>query len=313
MIASLDPTDGAATWTDDSLARTLRLDLEDEERRALLGSYAVSTALGVAFLLLQQFGPRSERVLSLLPDDKQVIVVQDLTGIPEPTIIPDGSPRTARAGAGRDAGMRETSAGAASAEDAISGAFGAPAGGHGAMVGDPKGLLRGVSLSTGDAPSGGETKRVLGYGEGGAGSSLPGGAGLGGGSAAGIGGVRGTTGVGRAQVAVSGLEVRPLDDRRPGGGATAALGTFVRGHESELRFCYEESLKSDPALAGSVAVAITIAESGHIAGAEVARRSWTGKGAAEAEACMLRTIRGWRLSGVERSAGTYTFPFSFTR
>lgn len=312
MIASPDPTDGAATWTDDSLARTLRLDLEDEERRALLGSYAVSTALGVAFLLLQQFGPRSERVLSLLPDAKQVIVVQDLSGIPEPTIIPDGSTGTARTRAGRDAERRDGNA-RASAEDAISGAFGAPGSGRGVMVGDPDGLLRGVSLSPSDSPSGGDTKRVLGYGEGGAGSSLPGGAGLGGGSAAGIGGVRGTSGVGRAQIVVSGLEVRPLDDRRSGGGATAALGTFVRGHEAELRFCYEESLKADPALAGSVAVAITIAEGGHIARAEVARRSWAGKGAAEAEACMLRTIRGWRLSGVERSAGTYTFPFSFTR
>ena len=115
------------------------------------------------------------------------------------------------------------------------------------------------------------------------------------------------------QVVVSGLEVRPLDERRSAGGATAALGTFVRGHESELRFCYEESLKADPALAGSVAVAITIGEGGRIAGAEVTRRSWTGQGAAEAEACMLRAIRGWRLSGVERSPGTYTFPFSFTR
>ena len=313
MIVSLDPTDGAAAWTDDSLARTLRLDLEDEERRALVGSYAVSTALGLAFLLLQQFGPRSERVLSLLPDAKQVIVVQDLSGIPEPTIIPDGSTGTARTRAGRDAERRAGNARAASAEDAISGAFGARGSGRGVMVGDPEGLLRGVSLSPGDAPSAGDTKRVLRYGEGGAGSSLPGGAGLGGGSAAGIGGVRGTSGVGRAQVVVSGLEVRPLDDRRFGGGATAALGTFVRGHESELRFCYEESLKSDPALAGSVAVAITIAEGGHVARAEVARRSWAGKGAAEAEACMLRTIRGWRLSGVERSAGTYTFPFSFTR
>ena len=38
-----------------------------------------------------------------------------------------------------------------------------------------------------------------------------------------------------------------------------------------------------------------------------------GKPAAESEACILRAIRGWRLPASDRGAGTYSFPFSFTK
>ena len=319
MIASLDPANGSASWNDDSLARTLRLDLEDEERRALIGSYAISTALGVGFLLLLQFGPRSERVLSLLPDRTPPIVVVDLPAGKEPTVIPRAiDAAVARGGFRRNAnvgGRDARSGGTASGEAAIGNAFGAPTGAAGGLVGDASGLLRGVTVSSGagDAGSGSDTKRVLGYGEGGSGSVLPGGAGFGGGNSVAIGGVRGSGGVGRAEVTVAALEVRPLDRSSQGGGAAATLGTFVRGQESALRFCYGEGLRSDPALAGSVTVAITLAANGAISNAEVTRRSWSGKGAVEAEGCMLRTIRGWRFPAPGRSAGAYAFPFSFTR
>ena len=319
MIASLDPANGPSSWNDDGFARTLRLDLEDEERRALIGSYAISGALGLAFLLLQQFGPRSDRVLSLLPDRPPPIVVQDFSGVKEPTLIPRViNAAIERAGFRRDAGASSRDGSRVerpSGEAAIGNAFGAPGGASGVLVGDASGLLRDVAVASGagDVRSGSDAKHVLAYGEGGTGSALPRGAGLGGGNSAAIGGVRGSGGVGRVAVAVAALEVRPLDPPPGSGGAATALGTWVRGQESALRFCYEESLRGDPALAGSVTVAITLAASGAVSNAEVTRRSWSGKGAAEAEACMLRTIRGWRFPEGGRSGGTYAFPFSFTR
>ena len=310
MIASLDPANGSPSWNDESLARTLRLDLEDEERRALLGSYAISSAIGIAFLLLQQFGPRSEPVINLRPAPGPEITVGDLSSPPPPTIIPRLMDRIAGGGGRRVA----AGAGGGSVANAIVGAFDARSAAGGGLVGDTRGLLRDVAVtnSTGDAGAGTDAKGVLAYGEGGMGSTVRGGSGLGGGNASGIGGVVGNAGVGRAAVVVTGPEVRALDLPRDGMGSTLALGTFVRGREPELRFCYQESLKANPALAGSVSMALTIAAGGTISNAVVARRSWRGTGVAEAEACMLRSIRNWRFSGSERP-GTYTFQFSFTR
>ena len=316
MIAPLDPANSPTPWNDDSLARTLRLDLEDEERRALLGSYAISTALGVAFLLLQQFGPRSEQVREVLTERKSIITMQDLTAMIEPTAI-RRDPAAVRAGASRT-GAQGTSAvrtAGMAGGDGISRAFAAPGGSSGGgLVGDPAGLLRGVAVSggAGDAGAGSDAKRVLGFGEGGQGSAVPGRSGLGtSGGGSGIGGVGGSGTLGRAQVDVNEpapIAVAPVTE---GSGSGEALGTLVRAREAELRFCYEENLRTNPALAGSVTVAITVASTGSIQDARVIRRTWTGAEAAAAEACMLRTVRTWRLKG--SGAGTYSFPFSFTR
>ena len=318
MIASLDPANGPSSWNDDSLARTLRLDLEDEERRALLGSYAISTALGIAFLLLQQFGPRSERVLSLLPERAPRIVLRDLTSAPEPTAIPRAlDRRNARTTADRSV-VSTSAAQTRSSGDQISNAFSSRGGSPDAgLIGDPRGMLQGVELAsgTGDVGAGSNTKRVLGFAEGGQGSAIPGRTGLGiaRGGDAGIGGVREGRALGRATVDVSGPVAVTVTPPDVGGGASTEVGTFVRGREPELRFCYEESLKVNPSLAGSVTVAITLSGGGAISDARVTRRTWSGRGAAEAEACMLRAISAWRLAGPGRGSGTYSFPFSFTR
>ena len=309
MIAAFEPPTGPASWNDDSLARTLRLDLEDEERRALLGSYAISATLGVAFLLLQQFGPRIERVSEGLPQ-RTVITVRNLGGFPEPTPMASIDAGNRGAGSPGEVMLRTAAGVRSSIRDRIAGAF---TSGAAAPVGDPAGLLRGVAVARAGAGAGpDDAKHVLEYGQGGQGSAVPGRSGMGTGEgASGIGGVGGARGIGRAAVAVSGppsIPVAPPSSE----GATEALGTMVRAREAGLRFCYEESLRSNPSLAGSVTVAVTVADAGSVAGAQVTRRSWSGSGAAEAEACMLRTIRAWHLGSAVRP-GTYSFPFSFTR
>jgi hypothetical protein len=143
---------------------------------------------------------------------------------------------------------------------------------------------------------------------------------LGSGAAAGtIGAVgsAGAAGVARAAVRVS-APVAVGDaagsDGPPGGrGDVARLGTAARGREPQLRLCYvEQGLRADPTLAGSVTVAMTLAEGGRVTGAEITRRSWSGDGAAAAEACILQKMRGWELPG-GGAAGRYDFSFSFTR
>jgi hypothetical protein len=97
-----------------------------------------------------------------------------------------------------------------------------------------------------------------------------------------------------------------------GGAATdvVELGSFVRAHVSQLQSCYERSGGTD--LAGVVALRLTLGSGGMVRSAEIVRRTWSGPGAAEAEACLLTLARGWRIPSAAEGA-TVTLPISFTR
>ena len=280
----------------------LRFELIDEEERALLGSYAISTALGVAFLLLIQFGPRIEIVVPPPVVEVGPIVFPR----PEPTVIRDEDDSDTRKSAGpsRGSAIGRTT-------ESIGKAFGA---GVAAIVGQPSNILGAVQVTRGAGVSTSEGgKTVLAYGEQGGAGSIPGRGGItsgGNGSPGGIGGVAGGAGgVAHAGASVSMPVSIPVAPLTPSGDA-ATVGTFVRGHESQLRFCYEEhGLKVNPRLAGSVTVAITAGGSGAVTNASVVRRSWSGAGTAESEACIVKAIRGWQLP----AGGSYTFPFNFSR
>lgn len=288
----------ASTHT--GLTGSLRFELIDEEERALLGSYGIASAIGIAFLLLVQFGPHLPPVQ--LPDERIVIRFPNPTGgaFREPSEIPSRISPAARRGGGL-----------APLKGAISRAFG---GSSAAIVGQPTNILGGVVVTRpGSAPAQAGGKTVLAHGEGGAGSIVPGRGGIGTGVGGGeIGGGVGGGNVSRSAVTVQALPIIAADPLVPAGDV-ASVGTFVRGHESQLRFCYEEhGLRANPALAGSVTVAVSVAASGAVSSASVAKRSWSGAGAAESEACILRAVRGWRLPS-STSAGNYSFPFNFSR
>lgn len=88
------------------------------------------------------------------------------------------------------------------------------------------------------------------------------------------------------------------------------LGAFVRGRVAQLQTCYERTGATD--LAGVLALRLTIGASGAVRGAEIVRRTWSGPGAADAEACLIRLARGWRVPSGQEGA-TVTLPISFTR
>jgi hypothetical protein len=109
---------------------------------------------------------------------------------------------------------------------------------------------------------------------------------------------------------------RPIDAPSVGGVQrdVSELGTFVRGRESQLRFCYNEyGLKVNPSLAGSVTTSVTLTPAGGVSGVDVTNRTWSGSGATETEQCIAEKIRGWRFPPSEAGGGTYAFSFSFTR
>jgi hypothetical protein len=336
------PRSGDSTFT-----RNLKFEFADEEGRALVGSYAISIALGIAFLLLVHFGPETEAARLLPKPPPPIDVTFNVDSVPEPTPIqpvpqageavrtPAPGPRTAPPGPrGPQPGNPRQGAPGSRTESnragAIGDAFGTGSGaGSGGLVGDASNILGGVAVNSGTGGSGGGLggsggggtggKVVLGNGQGGQGSTVPGrggiggGTGTGGGGGGGIGGVGGGGGVVRSTVRVQAPAAISVDPIKPSRNIDE-LGTYVRSRESQLRFCYQENgLKVNPSLAGSITVAIDIAEGGAVRGANITRRTWSGAGASESEACIVRASRGWRFPASAAGAGTYAFPFSFTR
>ncbi len=238
------------TRRDAVLTRSLRYEIAGDEGRALLGSYTFAFALGIAWLLIVYFGPKTLPMQLLARDEQPIAVTFDAL---EP--LPGGGApgeegeaiRTPAPSRNAGAGSRPTTARAG----AIAAAFGSANGtGTGGMVGDVSNVLRNVDVSSGaggtgagDAATGGGAtggKVVLGSGEGGQGSRTPGRGNIGGttgigGAAGGIGGVGPGGGtVSRAPVRIS--PPRPIDAPAVRGVQrdVGELGTFVRGRESQL-------------------------------------------------------------------------------
>ncbi len=46
--------------------------------------------------------------------------------------------------------------------------------------------------------------------------------------------------------------------------------------------------------------------------AEIVRRSWSGAGAAQAEACIVSVARAWRFPPADEGPATYSFALSLT-
>lgn len=334
-----EPPPPPANGRDSVFGRSLRYEVAGEEGRALLASYAIAFTLGVVWLGIVYFGPRT-LPMQLLPKEEPPIAVtfdplepgsETAAGageeVPAPGPADRGNgPQGDRAGSERRGNSgRATTASAGAIADAFGGGSGT---GSGGLVGDVSNVLRGVDVASGSggagatgAGGGARGKVVLGAGEGGAGARTPGRGGIGGtvGAAGGEGGGIGGVGPGGGSVSRAPVRIsppRPIDVPAVGGVRrdVSELGTFVRGRESQLRFCYNEfGLKVNPSLAGSVTASITLAGSGAVSGVDITNRTWSGAGASETERCIADKIRSWRFPASEAGGGTYAFSFSFTR
>jgi hypothetical protein len=316
----------------DTFSGAMRWELFSEEGRALLWSYIITLGLAIIFLLLVKFGPQGHR-LSLIPPEQTVIEVE-LAEMPEPTPIPvpEVAGEVARTPAPGDVKKAEGPKGPQKGDPkqgppgskteqnrsgAIGDAFGTGSGsGTGGMVGDVSGIMSGVATSSGSGGSGGGLggvggggqggKAVLGYGMGGQGSVRPG--------RGGIGGVGGGGGMTRGTVRVSAPSVVAAPALGGPGRDVSELGAFVRSRESQLRYCYtEQGLKVNPALAGTVNVAITLTASGNVTGVDARAGSMSGAGTEQVTSCIENRVRAWRFPASESEGGTYSFPFSFTK
>lgn len=311
-----EPTPVPTHGRDKALGRSFRYEIAGDEGRALLTSYALSFALGIAWLAIVYFGPRTLPMQLLPPDERPIAVTLDALNPPvdaataEEAAAPAPKERSARNSGGRKRQMDPA---------AIAAAFGT-SNGSGGLVGDVSNVLRNVDVSSGSGGAAGANtgaKVVLGAGEGGEGSRTPGRGGIGRGLADGTGGIG--SGAGGGTVSRTPVRIappRPIDAPKAGGVQrdVSELGTFVRGHESQLRFCYNEyGLKVNPSLAGSVTTSVSLAPGGGVTAVTVTNRTWSGAGASDTERCIAEKMRSWHFPPSGAGDGAFSFSFSFTR
>ena len=105
----------------------------------------------------------------------------------------------------------------------------------------------------------------------------------------------------------------------PASGGSVAFGTFVRGREPQLQFCYGETRATSPALAGSATVAVTLDAAGRVLESAIVRRSWSGgKGGDAVEQCVLSKVRAWKFPAADPEdppdeRRSHSFAVIFTR
>jgi TonB family protein len=83
----------------------------------------------------------------------------------------------------------------------------------------------------------------------------------------------------------------------------------IKRHQNEIKFCYEQELQKNPALAGKVAVAWTIDATGGVSEANISESSISN---ANVESCIEQRIRRWKFP--EPQGGgvvNVTFPWIF--
>ncbi len=193
----------------------------------------------------------------------------------------------------------------------MAGMFG---GGASSNVFGPGGLGTGVNDALGGLQGGagvGDAQGVGGLGSRGSGAG-------GGGTGLGLGGL-GTKGGGRGRGGYGAIDLggKGKDTTRVIPGKTTVVGGLdkdvimkvIKRHQNEIKFCYEQELQKNPALAGKVAVAWTIDPTGGVSEANVSESS---VGNANVEGCIVQRIRRWKFP--EPAGGgvvNVTFPWIF--
>lgn len=288
-----------------------------DENKPLIISQIAASLIGAAWVTLVYITPPPPPTIALLRPEEAAAVEVEFEDEkpkppeekpPEPDPVTDSAvvppPSKAEAKAKADAKAAQNAFGAAPS----------------ALVGDVTNALRGVDVSAGKAAGAagsGGGKAVIGYGAGGSGVRTPGKGVDPSVTAAGenIGTVNARGSVASATIAVDAPKIIRSADGGASGRDMARLGTFVRGRNAQLQYCYRDvGIPLNANLAGSINVAITMDAAGTVTDARVATRSWSGAGVAEAEACVLSRVKGWAFPASSKSGPeTYSFSFIFNR
>lgn len=89
------------------------------------------------------------------------------------------------------------------------------------------------------------------------------------------------------------------------------VSEVIRRNMGQIRFCYEQGLQLDPALAGRVGVKFTIGANGQVKIADVENTTLNSK---QIEDCILLRLRSWKFPLPEGGVDVkVSYPFSFKR
>ncbi len=288
-----------------------------DENRALIVSQSLASLIGAAWIALVYLTPPPPPTISLLrPEEAAAVEVEFEDEKPKQRDEPKPAEPAPTDSAVAPPPSKVEAKAKADAKAAAN-AFGAA---PSALVGDVTNALRGVDVSAGKAAGSsgsGGGKAVIGYGQGGTSVRTPGKGVDPSVTAAGqnIGTVNASGSVASATIAVDAPKIIRSADGGASGRDMARLGTFVRGRNAQLQYCYRDvGLPLNANLAGSINVAITMDAAGVVTEARVATRSWSGAGVAETESCVLSRVKGWSFPASSKSGPeTYSFSFIFNK
>lgn len=132
------------------------------------------------------------------------------------------------------------------------------------------------------------------------------------GSAASIGDLATSGGGDVATSAKQELKVGVVKSERPevdGALDPDAIARFVKTRIASVKDCYERELKRNPQLAGKVAIAFTIEESGRVSEAEVETNTM---GSDTVASCIAERIKRWVFPKPKGGSVTVSYPFIFS-
>jgi hypothetical protein len=92
-----------------------------------------------------------------------------------------------------------------------------------------------------------------------------------------------------------------------------AVGSVARARDAELQFCYLESVKQHPDLAGRLTVHVRVAGSGRVTEVAVESRSWDRSKGKHVEACVLSKIARWQFDESAEKTAVYPLILLFSR
>jgi hypothetical protein len=98
------------------------------------------------------------------------------------------------------------------------------------------------------------------------------------------------------------------DPRVDGGPGKAAIRRAISNNRARFRYCYEQGLKRNPALAGRMVVSFTIASDGRVLSS---RKVGSTLGDAKVEQCVVRKMGGVRFPKFPSGTARVTYPFQF--
>ncbi|MDK9698733.1 MAG: AgmX/PglI C-terminal domain-containing protein [bacterium] len=118
----------------------------------------------------------------------------------------------------------------------------------------------------------------------------------------------------RASVKVTGAPSLSGSEKAKGASARSAgaISGKVSGYGVNVKACYQQFLRQDPNLAGTVRFAFTIKANGTVSGVKITDSDWTDTALGRrVEGCIRERVQSWKFDQIEAASGDLTVNYSY--